>query len=76
MNVFYYIQSHCSKSSEIMANKTLSWEVEFCIAKAFIMGGFSKCTRARVSHCSFAVLLFCQYEVALILAMKCKFSLY
>lgn len=59
-----------------MANKTLSWEVEFCIAKAFIMCGFRECTRARVSHCSFAVLLFCQYQVALIPTMKCKFTSY
>lgn len=39
-----------------MANKTLSWEVEFCIAKAFIMCGFRKCTH--VPECLIVILLF------------------
>lgn len=56
MNIFYCIQSCCSKSSEIMANKTLSWEVEFCIAKVFIMCGFRECTH--VPECLIVLLLF------------------
>lgn len=39
-----------------MANKTLSWEVEFCIAKAFIMCGFRECTH--VPECLIVLLLF------------------